>query len=259
MEVQDRQPPEQGAVGDPSDAAVERAIASVPGVASASVSRDPDTARTRLRLRLRAGEDPEQVSWAVAATLRERFGIALDPARIRLVATPEPAAEPSPPPVPAPPAVALGPDGARSALRPTISRLDLHRDAREVRVVVGLSAGHRSAEGVARTVPTSRSVLRAVAEATALALQQLTVLPLSIGIDAIEAQPSAHPARVTVALTLLADRGEEPLLGVSVVRGDLERAVVRATLDALNRRVEPLLATSLTAAGLTGSGGGARG
>jgi hypothetical protein len=63
--------------------------------------------------------------------------------------------------------------------------------------------------------------------------------PLLIGIDRSEVEPAADPAHVLVAVTILADRGEEQLLGVSLVRGDAERAVVRATLDALNRRVSP--------------------
>jgi hypothetical protein len=44
-----------------------------------------------------------------------------------------------------------------------------------------------------------------------------------------------------VAVRLASDRGDEHLLGAAVVRDDPEAAVVRATLDAVNRRVEPLL------------------
>jgi hypothetical protein len=76
-------------VAPPDDAEVERAIASVPGVTAATLRRDPDSGRTRLRLRLRAGEDAEQAAWSIAATLRERFGIALDPDSIRPISASE--------------------------------------------------------------------------------------------------------------------------------------------------------------------------
>jgi len=315
-------------VPPPDDAEVERAIASVPGVASAALRRDPDSGRTRLRLRLRAGEDAEQATWSIAATLRERFGIALDPASIRPVtggAPPEheapetddiaaavlpdrapPAAagdaeaagDPDgagPPPAPAMPLPGLTPppaprsatsaepghdvdgtdeadrgadeadrgadeagrgaagpsgpaqepsrgsDASRAAGRATIHRLDVERGAREVQATVALLRGEHAARGVARAVPTTRSILRAIAEATASALQQFMTAPLLIGIDRIEVEPTVDPAHVLVAVTILADRGEEQLLGVSLVRGDAERAVVRATLDALNRRVSPFL------------------
>ncbi|MFO7778674.1 MAG: hypothetical protein R6V28_09995 [Nitriliruptoraceae bacterium] len=304
-------------VAPPDDAEVERAIASVPGVASATLRRDPDSGRTRLRLRLRAGEDAEQASWSIAATLRERFGIALDPASIRPVTagtpsehevseatdeasmvrgdpaldahagevgdagaaegvgpppppsvselglTPPPAPhlsapaepghhagarhpadpEPTPPSVPAREPVGTS-DARRAEGRATIHRLDIERGAREVQATVALLRGEQAAQGVARAVPTTRSILRAIAEATASALQQFMTAPLLIGIDRIEVEPTVDPAHVLVAVTILADRGEEQLLGVSLVRGDAERAVVRATLDALNRRVSPFLAVA---------------
>jgi len=316
-------------VPPPDDAEVERAIASVPGVSSASLRRDPISGRTRLRLKLRAGEDAEQAAWSIAATLRERFGIALDPASIRPVTggetgEPEPEAaaetpeapatetpagaaaasaagttgadgdEPAPgtreasspgpgvsPPMassptvsppslvltPPPPPRPLGgappvtdtpgdddeprdlesvpgrrPEPATATLggsRATIQRLDIERGAREVQATVALLRGDQAAKGVARAVPTTRSILRAIAEATASALQQFMTAPVLIGIDRIEVEPAADPAHVLVAVTILADRGEEQLLGVSLVRGDAERAVVRATLNALNRRVSP--------------------
>jgi hypothetical protein len=282
-------------VAPPDDAEVERAIASVPGVTAATLRRDPDSGRTRLRLRLRAGEDAEQAAWSIAATLRERFGIALDPDAIRPVSASEssehemveadegaaalpieqaathdtadvapasgrdgPASPPSPPllaprtPPPAPglvrgsapvrgqvPTSSGTTGGSHLGDRATIHRLDIERGAREVQATVALVRGEQVAQGVARAVPTTRSILRAIAEATASALQQFMTAPLLIGIDRIEVEPAADPAHVLVAVTILADRGEEQLLGVSLVRGDAERAVVRATLDALNRRVSP--------------------
>jgi hypothetical protein len=72
---------ERGAA--PSDAGLERAIALVPGVAAAYVRRSAASGSSRLRIRLAAGEDPRKVSWAVAATLRERFSIVLNPDDIR--------------------------------------------------------------------------------------------------------------------------------------------------------------------------------
>ncbi|MDI3281551.1 MAG: hypothetical protein QJR13_09295 [Bacillota bacterium] len=42
---------------------------------------------------------------------------------------------------------------------------------------------------------------------------------------------------VLVAITMLTPLGEEVVVGSSLVRGDLEAAVVRAALDAVNRRI----------------------
>jgi hypothetical protein len=359
----------------PTAAELERAIASVPGVAEAAVRRDDASGRSRLRLRLAPGEDAAAVSWAVAATLRERFGIALDPDAIR----PLPADAPAPAddgaaqrngpaphdapaqrngpaphetpahrngPAPRPDAGSaaasedpirlveeLSPDTAageptaaelaetrerlsaaasaasaalaaaedveapvaaaaavlihaslddhpdddesvaasaagpgarpadaaaptegdpvpartsvpgdgRSRGRAVIRHLDTQRDEVDVRVTATLELGGSVGHGRAVTVPTTSGVFRAIAEATVAALRELTGEQLLAGIDRITLHPTSEPSMVTVVVTLLTDRGEETLLGGSIVRGDPDRAVMRATLDALNRRVARLL------------------
>ncbi|MFP4636596.1 MAG: hypothetical protein ACLFRD_12095 [Nitriliruptoraceae bacterium] len=313
----------------PSDEQLERTIASVPGVASASVDRQPD-GRSRLRLRLHPGEDADAVSWAVAATLRERFSIALDPAAIRPIPAdapePAPASEtgladdagaegatlpepegteprsdladetdtdgarlPEPETVadrePAPhgnattnghpPAFATEPaddaastedtdhDPVRvvrtpspagehqagsgvttSAPRAAIRDLDVHRGETEVSVTVRLEHEGRSGQGFRRAVATRPGIARAIAEATVEALRSLVGSQLLVGIDHVAVRPSGEPAAATVVLTLLAGRSEDTLLGSALLGDDPDRAVMRATLDALNRRVEPLLAAA---------------
>ncbi len=291
----------------PSDADLQRAIASVPGVAQASVTRSPRTGRSHLRLRLSPGEDAEAVSWSVAATLRERFSIALDPDAIRPVASvdagtdeaerdlehelvdgvpdarddadadpdgvadvtghvagdstdaatqgdvtsvdPGAAGDPSTDPlrlVQVDPAAERAdvpevPEVEGRTARPAIRNLDTQLDESDVRVVATLEHLGRPAHGDAVAVATSQGVLRAVAEATIAALRQLASGPLLAGVDRITMQGAADPPIVTVVVTLLTDRGEETLLGASIVRGDPERAVMRATLDALNRRTASML------------------
>jgi hypothetical protein len=258
---------------------VERAIRSVPGVAEASVVEAEDTGRGRLRIRLHPGEDAERVSWSVAATLRERFGIALDPEEIRprmddgaslngeahasdevhasdedLVV--EEVAETRtsrngavsgdsigsevrgdatiPTVGPAPVAVAAP---ARAVIRDLAS----HKGEEGVVVTATLDVAGRVAIGRSTGVPTSRGLLRTIAQATVLALGELTGTRLRAEVDRVSLG-GADPTTVTVVVTLLSARGEELLLGASIVRDDIEHAVMRATLDALNRRVEQDLA-----------------
>jgi hypothetical protein len=384
----------------PSHRELERAIASVPGVVEAVVARGEEgTGRSRLRIRLAPGEDAEAVSWAVAATLRERFGIALDPDDIRpRRPTPEPGpvtpvteaaatveelresrerlsqaareavegvrrpgprrgaadpldvlwgrdvgtraaagageevgtAEPVPgapaerevarrptartagrrsrssgtlrprgprrPPrrpgapeeptpaaeepealpaveaavaaAPVPPTdearprdreavrlpeAAPGPAGPQPPVphrrRAAIRTLDTRRDRRDVRVTATLEHEGRAAQGQASAAATGQGVLRAVADATVGALRGLTSERLTASIDRITLDPAHDPATAMVTVTLVSDRGEERLVGSSVVRNDPERAVMRATLDALNRRAAALLADEPAGAG----------
>lgn len=369
----------------PTDVELERAIASVPGVVSAGIDRSAATGQSRMRLRLAPGENEEAVAWSVAATLRERFGIALDPDAIRPRPAGSVAAEGDPVRVVqrpedgsdggldggfdggsdddrAPAEAEAEVDGARSdglsvdvgaprsrsrstneladtrerlrlaaaqALdgvadldgavdlngvadpddpggaaglngvaelhdldgvtdldgvadlddlvelldaagsmasdsmcadaapsgpevdadlwsrtvipRAAIRDLRVHREARSVQVTVVLGHVDRAEEGRATSVPTSHGTLRAVAEATVAALRELSEGPLLVGIDRVSANPGEDSPVATVVLSLLTRRGEERLLGASIIHDSPERAVLRATLDALNRRVMPLL------------------
>ena len=278
----------------PSYESLERAIGCVPGVVSASVTRSEATGRSRLRIRLAPGEHAETASWAVAATLRERFGIALDPADIRsrsdetVIETPsshEPPHHPDHDPVrlvdrhgvvlsetrdrltsaaraaldgihegvrgdPSESDHTTGPtdegdddlrESTASPDRVEIRNLDTQCDPQAVRATAVLSHRGRTVHGMGASVPTSHGILRAVAEATIDGVRALTGPTLLAGVDAITLQPAGDPSTVAVVVTLLADQGEQTLLGSSVVRRDAEHAVMRATLDALNRRVALML------------------
>ncbi|TVR33617.1 MAG: hypothetical protein EA388_10505 [Nitriliruptor sp.] len=388
----------------PTHADLERAIESVPGVAEAHVTMVEATGKSRLRIRLANDEDAESVSWSIAATLRERFGISLDPDQIQPRAVPmpltdagvdadatdavdestggpetlgievaddaaeeradeqdgvivsgdrvllseaaralledavaearaaereddapvvddAPASEDSPVDPPAysvtepaetmdeaadtaaadtvaatadgrpderpdataaadpEPAdtVAATADGRPDAtaadtlddahdavpadeapganltvvadahrdrgdgVRARIRHLDTRVDISDVQVTATLGFGDREVTGAARAVATEQGILRAVAEATLTALSELTGERLVAGIDSVAASVSGEPPIATVIVSLVTERGDEALLGSSLVRKDPQRAVMRATLDALNRRVEPWL------------------
>jgi hypothetical protein len=334
----------------PTAEELQRAIASVTGVTAAEVSR-ASNGRDRLRISLTPGEDPEAVAWSVAATLRERFGIALDPAAISARAIADPAddpvrvisrVDPSPdgraaPTWPPPPPVTEGPalaapaapttppapperaevaddawrpgaeareaaatsngDGAppsgpqpspdllaaaRVALgavpgpttpataaptapatpatpatpaaptvsgpmaplrsRAAISELSALPIGDELDVTASLRLSGREVVGRARGVRTRRGRWRAISEATLDALGSLSAERVRGHIDHVTVLSFADLAHVSVSVTLLTERGEETFLGAALVRDDPDRAVMRATLDAVNRRVEPWLA-----------------
>jgi hypothetical protein len=218
------------------DREIERALASIPGVVSARVDRPGGSGSAHLRLRLRPAQDRDPVARSVAVTLEERFGIAIDPAAIRVAS--EPAAAPAPATAEPMPALQVGPLVARRA---SITHLDVVHDMAQVYVTIGLARNERRVEGSARATLGVAQVLRAVADATVEALEQLTIRPIELEVLGVDAQLHEHPARMLVAVRLREGQGDEDLLGAALVRDDPEHAVVRATLDAVNRRVEPLL------------------
>lgn len=217
----------------PQDHAIERALTSVPGVARARVLRSAAGEPGRLRLRLKPGQEAAAVARSVAATLAERFDLDVDPAGFRIVGD-EAGSEIDG----APPPTVPGPLVARRA---SIARIAVTRADGNVQVSIALARDDQRVVGTARTLPDSEEILDAIAEATAVALRQLTVRPVGVEVLEVLPEPATQPDRMLVRVLLQAGRGDEHLLGASEVRGDPEKAVVRATLDAVNRRVEPLL------------------
>lgn len=297
----------------PSFEQLERTIGSVAGVAAAQVVRG-ERGGGRLRIRLEPGEDAGRVAWSVAATLRERFGIALDPEDIRPLVRSEasehePEGEPDHEPEREPEhehehEAAREPQEARGVSdphpgqgEPTATSVDLAeavaaalhdlatrelddsdeegdptsrhailtppapgqsvapdhpgteppraiiqdllvthaRDQVEVTAILAL--GTRQATGEATGPAGSHGALRASAEATLEALSALTGGLLHAGIDHVTVSPGEDVEAATVVLTVLSEERAEELLGAALLRGEPELAVMRATLDALNRRI----------------------
>jgi len=95
-------------------------------------------------------------------------------------------------------------------------------------VYTGASSGHSSAHSQLRLIATA--TLRAVEDAGA-ADGAMVIEDLSAG------TALAGRTVVVVVTNMITDRGEDLLSGSSIVKQDLWKAVVNATLDAVNRRL----------------------
>jgi hypothetical protein len=208
------------------------ALRAVPGVSDADVQPDADGGLGTLRLDLEAGVDEAQVASSVGRLLREQFGLGVDADRVQVV---EDAV------VDAPPTVPPLPEQRSSAHRPAIARMHLVSSGLDVTASVTLSSGEATATGEARGSASQTGVHRAVATATLRAVEQLVEGQVRFELDHLEVTPMGTERTVVVALTLLTGRGAERLTGAAGVREDVRQAVIRATLDALNRRLEILL------------------
>ncbi|MFI1993170.1 Daple [Actinoplanes sp. NPDC020271] len=170
-------------------------------------------------------------------------------------APPQPAPKPEPAPAPA----ALAPrdlnkprpldPGDRPGPRVLIENVHVNTFGADATVEVRLRAGDRTASGIATGPAVDGYLLRLCATATAGAVDEL--LSASTHADGparcfVEhaAAVSFGSTQVAVVVLLLSCAGGwvEQLSGSAVVTGDDRHAMVRATLAAVNRRVEALLA-----------------
>lgn len=211
--------------------AIAAALQELPGVSAAVVHPDAAGGVDSLRLGLQPGVDGLAVAGAASRLVHERFGAVLQSDQVHVVDAP------GPPPVPPTPSVVPSQRG----MRPEIVRTDLITTGLEFTATVVLSAQARAATGDARGAVTATGVQRAVAQATLRAVERLSRDTARLEIEHLEVTQTGQERTVLVALTLVSARGAERLTGSAVVREDESRAVVRATLDALNRRLETIL------------------
>ncbi|WP_199515230.1 Daple [Nucisporomicrobium flavum] len=169
-------------------------------------------------------------------------------------ATPGPAAMPSPVSAqrmptgidPAPPRPLLEP-GDRPGPRVMIENVQVNTFGSEATVRVQLTVGGQAAAGEATGPAVDGYLLRLCAMATATAVDDLLTHsdhadgPAKCFVEHAAAVPFGSIQVAVVVVLLATDGWVEQLAGSAVVTGDDRHAMVRATLAAVNRRLEALL------------------
>ena len=189
--------------------AVEDVARAVPGVASVEEQSDA------LRVRLQPGADAAGVALAVGRLL------AGDTSRA--------------------PRAGLTIPAARRPGRAQIVQLDVTTDGGGFRAAVALSCAGRTASGSARSVVTTTGTRWAAAAATLQAVEGLLPGSTHVELEHVERSDAGGQPVVLVHVSLVCPAGVQRLAGSAVVREEEGAAVVRATLDALNRRIEELV------------------
>ncbi len=122
-----------------------------------------------------------------------------------------------------------------------IQRMQLVSAGLGVTTSVSLSWLGAAYVGESSAAATPSSVHRSVATATLRALEEVVGSAARFELEQLEINQLGPDRAVVVVVAMLTKLGSERLTGVSVVREDVRQAVIRATLDALNRRLESLL------------------
>ena len=122
-----------------------------------------------------------------------------------------------------------------------IQRMQLVSAGLGVSTSVSLSWLGQAYIGESSAAATPTSVHRSVATATLRALEDVVGTAARFELEQLEINQLGPDRAVVVVVAMLTKMGSERLTGVSVVREDVRQAVIRATLDALNRRLESLL------------------
>jgi hypothetical protein len=201
------------------------ALRTVPGVAEADVEPDEEGGGLgMLRLGLSPGVDEVQVASKVGRMLRERFGLGVDADQVQLIEDAE-----------------NHQLVEQSGRRPIISRMQLVSSGLEVTAAVSLSYREGTVRGEATGTATQSGVQRAVATAALRAIELLIGNTARFELEHVEVTRGGPEPTALVSVTMVSGSGTDRLTGSAVVREDARQAVIRAALDAVNRRLEPFL------------------
>ena len=122
-----------------------------------------------------------------------------------------------------------------------ISRMQLVSAQLGVAAEVSLTRDGRSYTGAADAAATATSVHRAVAQATLRAVESCIGSAARFELEHLQSTTLGADKAVVVEISMITRHATERLTGISAVRDDPRQAVIRATLDALNRRIETYL------------------
>lgn len=212
------------------------AVLRVPGVSSADLETDAGDGTVAVHVGITEGADGRAVADAVNRALHEQLGSTAAPARVHLLEDEAP--EPHRPHTSGAVSTQLP---VQATARPSIVRVDVVTTGLEHAATVALTSRTRAATGEARGIATVNGMRRAAATATLRALERLLRDEARLELEQVMTTGTGADRTVVVVLTMVSGRGTEQLTGAAVLREDEPRAIVRATLDALNRRLEALL------------------
>jgi hypothetical protein len=134
--------------------------------------------------------------------------------------------------------------GTARGTRLLIHRMQLVSANKGVTSEVTLELYGHEHTGTAGAASTPSSVHRSVAHATLRAVEEAVDGQVRFELEHVETTTLGADRAVVVEVAMITRHGSERLTGVSAVREDARQAVIRATLDAVNRRIETYLVSA---------------
>lgn len=203
-----------------------RAVRGIPGVLDADIRMNPQ-GEWILSLELVSGAQERAVSEQVVAVLDGRkWGVQVTGVP-RVIVEAEPTGTP--------------PRSPSSVRRVRLEQVQVVTGELESWVEVTLACDGRRFYGSASGPILQRSVLRSAASATVRAINNLLAARASCGVEYVDVLGIGADHLVVVLVVMSLGRYSERLPGVALVRDDAGQAAARATLTALNRRLDRLL------------------
>ena len=201
---------------------VEELVNELQGVASARVVLDDKSNIVELHVLSDETRNPRQIVRDIETVLLVKMGLNIDHKKISVVQFADRHQEVQ---------------SKRISLRGIGYRLN----SGMTEVSVALSLGESNAEVTVRGPNSLQNQTRLVANATVGSLKELLGGVIDFVVEDVNVLNFVRREVVLVGVSTISPNGEEMLVGATLVRGDIKEAVVKATLDAVNRRLQRMI------------------
>ena len=202
---------------------IEEALSQVAEIKAARVVSSPEGVIQEVHVLALPTKAPKQLVRDIESTIMARFGIPIDHKKISIAQLGQ---------------EAVTKNGSKpSSVRPRI--VSINSTVAGVRTTVGVTLEISDMEYIGKSAgPNSQTGRqRLVAEATLDAISQYGDGPYTFALEDVSILPLGKEQVAVACVTLVSTLGEQSFAGSALVRQNEKDSIVRATLDAINRRM----------------------
>ncbi|SHN52437.1 hypothetical protein [Desulfitobacterium chlororespirans] len=214
--------------GEMSWAPYEEAIKKIRSVIGTRIKGNESNEISEIHVLANSERNPKQIVRDVESVLAAQFGIEIDHKIVSVVQLEQQEDEAS---------SSLHFPPKRTQIRPKLISISLHTNNMMAEVKVELSMGDETYEGIASGTSTTYNRLRLFVDATVNALSGSLMEKLFFATEDVMITRLGKYQVAQVIICLMTPLGEQNLVGCALVKNDEREAIVKATLDAVNRKL----------------------
>ncbi len=199
-------------------ASMEEIVNSLPDIISSKIVLDENKEILEVHVLSSNNRNPKQISRDIQSALAAKFGFSIDHKKISIAQ------------------VAFG-QNADNDFRLVIDSINYSTVGNIAEIRVVLRKGDAVYEGVARGANSTMNTYRLIASATLDCIHNLLNIANTFVVEDIEKINLAKREVLTIAISFITTYQEELLVGSAIIRKNEKESIVKATLDAINRRI----------------------
>tara|TARA_B100000965_G_C19444320_1_gene692319 strand:- start:111 stop:755 length:645 start_codon:yes stop_codon:yes gene_type:complete len=199
-------------------ASMEEIVNSLPDIISSKVILDENETIIELHILSNNNRNPKQISRDVQSALAAKFGISVDHKKVSIAQ------------------VAFN-ESPINSFRLLIDSINYSTIGNIAEITVKLRKGDEVYEGIARGANSTMNTYRLIASATLDCIHKLLNVSNAFVVEDIERITLAKQDVMTIAISFITTYQEELLVGSAIIRKNEKESIVKATLDAINRRI----------------------